>query len=594
MVTVLSLLSIRLVYLQVVMHDHYAAIAASQHIRKEILPAKRGEITDRHGELLARNQTVFTVVADRNHLNDYDIACRGLAASEGISAKEVRRKYDRDEIRGRYLMRLVRVLAHPLEYQGWELQKKLNASQAGEIVLVRNVEEDSYRALKQLIDQESIGGIYFRQTMRRFYPSPRTLTHVLGHLNREGTGQEGIEKSMDAVMRGADGYRFIERDRRDHEITAYRGETKAPQDGHSVRLTIDMGLQNIVEEALSDAWFSCLPEKISAVFLDPNTGEVLAMANRPHFDLATREGERRNRAIGDTYEPGSTFKIVAASGVFDRRLVNRHTVIHCHYGSFTDNGITISDHHPYGDLTVERIIAKSSNIGTYKLSKQLGGKSFYEYMTKFGFGEETGLQLTGESLGRIKSPSEWSGTSYSRMPIGYEVAVTPLQMANALAVIANGGNLMRPYVVDTVFDDKGRVIQKYRPQVRRRVISEQAANEVRKCLISVVSPEGTGENGAVEGYTVAGKTGTARKYCAELGGYANGRYVVSFMGFLPAENPQLLGIIVVDDPRTGSLLRYGGTVAAPVFSKIATEAAAYLNLEPYRGGANLAKTYEGN
>lgn len=591
LVAVFSLLSVRLVYLQVVMHDKFTKIAHQQHIRKIELQAKRGSISDRNGELLACNQTVYTVVADKNHLNDYNIACRGLAKAEGISAREVRRKYDREEIKERYLTRVVRVLAHPLDYHGWELRHKLEASDHGEIVLRKEVEESSTSNLKELVTVESIGGVYFRESMRRYYPSPQTLTHVLGHVNHEGVGQEGVELALDDMMRGTQGHRYIERDRRGSEITAFRGETLLPRDGHSVQLTIDMGLQNIVESALSDAWFQYRPEKISAVFLDPNTGEILAMSNRPHFDLSSREGERRNCAVADRYEPGSTFKIVTAAAVLDRRLVNRHTEVYCHQGSYSDGGITISDHHPYGMLSTEMILVKSSNIGAYKLAKQLGKNGLFDYMERFGFGERTGIRLSSESGGRIFPPSMWSATSFSRMAIGYEVSVTPLQMANALAVIANGGELMRPYIVDSVVDAKGRVLEKRHPEVVRRVVSERAANEVRKMLIGVVGPGGTGEKGAVEGFSVAGKTGTARKYGVKEKHYLAGRYVVSFMGFLPAEDPQLLGIVVVDDPRTGSLHRYGGTVAAPVFSRIATEAAAYLNLNASYSGENYAGGY---
>ncbi len=593
-VACMSLLSVRLVYLHVVMHERYAAIAESQHVHKEVLEAKRGTIVDRNGELLARNQTIYTVVADQTHLADYNIACRGLAAAEGITGSEVRRKYDREEIKERYLNRVVRVLAQPLDYSGMELSEKLSGGGIGEVILKKNVEEDACAGLKDLVGAEQIGGVYFRRTARRFYPSPQSLTHVLGFVDHEGEGREGIEKSMGDVMRGVDGFRFIERDRRHEEIAAYRGETQPARDGKNVRLTIDMGLQNIVEEVLSDAWYQYLPEKISAIFLDPATGEILAMANRPHFDLTTREGERRNSAIADNYEPGSTFKIVATAAAFERKLVSRDTRIFCHFGTYQDGGFTINDHHPYGELTVTGVIAKSSNIGTYKIAAQLGRDGFHEYMLKFGFGEPTGITLPGESGGVVYSPRQWSAPSFSRMAIGYEVAVTPLQVASALGAIANGGFLMKPYVVDAILDDKGREIEKFRPQVVRRVVSERAANEVRKCLVEVMGPDGTGENGAVEGCTVAGNTGTARKYSTTTHQYLSGRYVVSFMGFLPAENPRLLGIVVVDDPQTGVLNRYGGTVAAPVFSRIATEAVAYMNLEENATSPAVAGTYRGD
>jgi cell division protein FtsI/penicillin-binding protein 2 len=579
-------LSARLIYLHVVKHEEYLKIAKQAQERRIPLYASRGSIVDRHGELLASAQRVYTVIADRHHLANYDIARRGVAKAENISMREVARKYDREEIQDRYLTRLIRVIARPLGYHGWELRRLIDRDGRVDILLKKEIEEDSYRKLKELLVSERLGGVYLRPTTRRYYPSPRTLTHVLGFVNHEGEAQEGVEKWMDSMLAGQDGYREITRGPRGNEIVAHRGETLEPVDGHDVQLTIDMGMQNIVEAALDEAWYEYRPEKICAVFLDPKTSAVRAMASRPHFDLETREGNRRNLAVSDTYEPGSTFKIVTFSGAMDRGLVSRRTPILCHHGHFRDGALTLYDHHPYGELTVEGVLAKSSNIGTYKIAAQLGKKSFHEYMRAFGFGEPTGIELTGEGRGIVHPLDTWNLTSFSRNSIGYAVSVTPLQMANALAAIANGGELMKPYLVDAVVDAKGRTIQDTKPQVVRRVISERAAGEMRKMLRTVVGGEGiqgvvTGAGAAVEGYPVAGKTGTARKVNPTGRGYLSGRYVVSFMGYLPADDPQILGIVVVDDPQTdSSVSRYGGTVAAPIFSKIAAEAAAYLDLEP--------------
>jgi cell division protein FtsI/penicillin-binding protein 2 len=450
-----------------------------------------------------------------------------------------------------------------------------------DILLQKDVEEDRCRELKELIAAERLGGIYFRPTTRRYYPSPRTLTHVLGYVNHEGEAQEGVEKWMDSMLAGEDGYREITRGPSGREIVAHRGETVEPVHGHDVRLTIDMGMQNIVEAALDEAWYEYRPEKICAVFLDPKTSAVRAMASRPHFDLETREGSRRNLAVSDTYEPGSTFKIVAYSGALDRRLVSRSTPIHCHWGLFQDGALKLRDHHPYGDLTVEKGFAKSSNICAYKIAAQLGRNAFFEYMNNFGFGKRTGIELTGEGRGIVHPLESWNLTSFSSTAMGYAVSVTPLQMANALATVVNGGELMRPYIVDGVFDSKGRTIQDTKPQVVRRVISERAAEDVRKMMKAVTGEGGTGTKAIVDGYDVRGKTGTARKVNPTGRGYLNGRYVVSFIGYLSTDEPKIVGIVMVDDPQTdSSVSRYGGTVAAPIFARIAAEAAAYLDLEP--------------
>lgn len=579
-------LSIRLIYLHVVMHEEYLDIAKQAQQRRVPLYSSRGSVVDRHGELLASSQRVYTVVADRHHLANYDIARRGVAKAEGISMREVARKYDREEIADRYVARLVRVMARPLGYHGWELRQLIDETDRVDVLLQKNVEEDKYRELKELLTAERLGGIYFRPGSRRYYPSPRTLTHVLGFVNHEGEAQEGVEKRMDAMLAGEDGYREITRGPSGKEIVAHRGETVEPLSGHDVRLTIDMGMQNIVEAALDEAWYEYRPEKICAVFIDPKTSAVRAMASRPHFDLETREGNRRNLAVTDTYEPGSTFKLVAFAGALDKGLVSRRTPINCHYGKYQEGALTLGDHHPYGDLTVEGVFAKSSNIGSYKIAAQLGRKSFFEYMTAFGFGKQTGVELTGEAIGIVHPLDSWNLTSFSRNSIGYAVSVTPLQMANALGAVANGGELMRPYLVESVVDSKGRTISENKPEVVRRVMSERAAREMRKMFRTVVDGEGitgtvTGSAAAVDGYDVGGKTGTARKVNPDGRGYLAGRYVVSFMGFLPADDPEILGIIVVDDPQThSSVARYGGTVAAPIFSRIAGEAAAYLDLEP--------------
>ncbi|MEM8954869.1 MAG: penicillin-binding protein 2 [Verrucomicrobiota bacterium] len=594
MVAGFSGLSVRLIYLHVVMHEEYLDIAKQAQQRRVPLYSSRGSIFDRHGELLASSQRVYKVVADRHHLANYDIARRGVAKAEGISMREVARKYDREEIKDRYLARLVRVIARPLGYHGWELRQLIDETDRVDVVLQKHVEEDKYRELRDLLTTERLGGVYFRPGSRRYYPSPRTLTHVLGFVNHEGEAQEGIEKQMDAMLAGEDGYREITRGPSGKEIVAHRGETVEPLSGHDVRLTIDMGMQNIVEAALDEAWYEYRPEKICAVFLDPKTSAVRAMASRPHFDLETREGNRRNLAVADTYEPGSTFKIVTFSGALDKGLVSRRTPINCHNGKYQDGALVLGDGYPYGDLTTEGVLAKSSNIGSYKVAAQLGKKAFFEYMMAFGFGTPTGIELTGEAKGIVHPLDTWNLTSFSRNSIGYAVSVTPLQMVNALAAVANGGQLMRPYLVESVVDSKGRLISEKKPEAVRRIMSERAAGELRKMLRTVVDGEGiegvvTGANAAVEGYSVGGKTGTARKVNPDGRGYLAGRYVVSFMGFLPADDPKILGIIVVDDPQThSSVARYGGTVAAPIFSRIAKEAAAYFDLEPDFSGA-LAK-----
>ncbi|MEM7013835.1 MAG: penicillin-binding protein 2, partial [Verrucomicrobiota bacterium] len=436
---------------------------------------------------------------------------------------------------------------------------------------------------QEVMEEKGVHGVYFQAESRRFYPSPNRLTHVLGYTDHEHVGREGVERTMNEVMAGKDGYRYIERNNRGQEIAAFRGEEVLPVHGSNVRLTIDMGMQNIVERGLARGVERFQPEKISTVWMDPYTGEILSMASRPDFDLNTREGNRRNIAIADQYEPGSTFKIVAVGGALDQNLLHLQTQIFCHWGQMTEhNGLIVKDHHPYGDLTTELVVAKSSNIGAYKVAKLLGPVRLHQYMGYFGFGERTGIKLTGEVAGRVYHPDEWSGTSFSSMAMGYEVAVTPLQMATALSAVANGGLLMQPRVISTIENDNEEVLEKTDTRVVRRVLSSAAADSMRRAMMAVTAQGGTATRANFPGYLVAGKTGTARKYSAEAKGYLDGRYVCSFMGFFPADNPRVVGIVVVDDPVKPAddpeMPLYGGTVAAPIFAEMAAKIAAYLEI----------------
>ncbi len=592
-VALLCLLTGRLVWIEVMRGEELSAEARSHYEYKEILHGQRGEIYDRNGELLARNQTVYTLVVDCFQLRDLGLARIGLAKKEGTSRYSVKKRYFPQEIRSRYRDYVVDCLARPLRMPKHELGKKLKERETGEIVLVKNIEDDFARELESILEDRAIGGVYLRKGERRFYPSPHSLTQVIGYVsqveeNVDGRqvsrikGIEGIEKVFNRQMEGSPGFRYCERDRRRREILAYRGITKKPVPGNDVYLTIDMALQSIVEDELDAVVDIYHPEKVTAIWLRPATGEILAMASRPHFNLESRTGVRRNLAVSDLYQPGSTFKIVAYAGAFDRGLVTPSTPIDCHMGQYDLEGFVMHDHHDYGVLSAAMAFAKSSNIGAYMVARPLNRDLFHHYIGEFGFGRKTGIELTAESRGRNSSVSKWTDRSFSSKVIGYEMAVTPLQMAVAGGVIANNGIYKGPTILsgikgrgDTLFRNKSE-----KPE-ERRVVSEQAAQHVKRCMIRTMSDGGTGTKGAFPGYTVGGKTGTARKHVENVG-YVNGRYVVSFLGFFPADKPELLGLIVIDDPHADGLHLYGGTVAAPVFKNIAEKAARLMAIQPDR------------
>ncbi len=580
-------LSGRLVYIELVQGEALDQKARSHYEYKEVLPAMRGRIFDGRGELLARNQTVYTLVVDCHHLRDQGLATIGLGRQEKVSPQTIRKRYLPEEVLSRYREYVADSMSVALRLPKQDLARDLRDKEAGEIVLAKGIEDDFARQLEAVIDEKRLGGLYLRRGERRFYPSPLSLTQVIGFVNQDGDGESGVEKTFNEEMLGRSGYRFSERDSRRREIHAYRGLQVDPVPGKDVHLTIDMALQSIVERELDGVIDQFKPEKVTAVWIDPRSGEVLAMASRPHFDLSNRGGirgmpaVRRNIAISDRYQPGSTFKIVGYGGAFDRGIANPSTEVDCHLGKYELDGFVLKDHHPYGRLPVQMAFAKSSNIGAYLVARPLSKRVFHYYMHQFGFGQVTGIELPSENRGRIIPVSEWTRTSFSSQVMGYEVAVTPLQVAVACGVIANKG-VLRPPTILRGIDDRsvnGSGFVKADQRASRRVISEKAAEQVRRCMVEAMMEHGTGSKAAVLGYSMAGKTGTARKHVENVG-YVNGRYVASFMGFLPADNPQLLGLIVIDDPKVNKGAVYGGSVAAPIFQAIAEDAVKVLQIEP--------------
>lgn len=546
-----SLFSFRLVYLQMIKHDEYAGLAAEKHVYKQPIFAERGTILDANNEVLAHNTPVETVVADATHVNNRDATIRVLGAALDLPANDLAEKLGSDR---RY------------------------------IVLKREVPIATATALKEKLRAENLRGIYFERDTTRIYPNGAMLCHVIGFTDFEHHGIQGVEASMEEYLHGQDGYRFIEHNRAGQEIVLYRGQEREPRDGYQVHLTIDLNLQNIVENEIDAAVREYHPQKATIILMRPATGEILAMANRPSYDLNLRSEakpeEMKNRAIIDMMEPGSTFKIVTAASALNEHKVRPDTTIFCENGVWNFGGRPLHDHKAYADLSVQDILIKSSNIGAAKLALSVGDQKFYEYIRRFGFGERTGIELPGEISGVIRPPQSWSKISITRIPMGHEVGVTPLQMTMAMATIANGGKLMTPRIVKSITTEDGKTITTFSPTVLRQVISPETAAQVSKALRGVVSDRGTAAAAAVPGFTICGKTGTAQKVDPK-GGYEHGKYVVSFSGYLPADHPEFVGLVVLDDAKTANPeLNYGGLVAGPIFARIAEKAARYLDLQP--------------
>ena len=546
--------SYRLVRVQVSRHDEYTAIAAGKHVNKQVIHARRGTIQDVNQEMLADSEPIRTVIAD------------GHLISETRS--------DPAEV--------AQILAEPLQMDAADLAKKLTTDRRY-VVVKKHVSEARANEIARRLAVRSLRGIFFEPDSTRIYPNGKMLCHVVGFMNSDHKGVQGIEGTMDDYLRGHDGFRFTERDRTGKEIVPYRGQERAARDGCNVRLTVDLAIQNIVENEIEAACAQFKPKMATVILMRPATGEILAMANRPNFDLNdVGDGEpeqMKNCAILNIVEPGSTFKIVTAAAALNEKVVTPESREFCENGKFMFCGRPLHDHHAYGELSVNDILMKSSNIGAAKLAIKLGDQRFYEYIRRFGFGERTGINLPGEIGGIIHPPHKWAKIDISRIAMGQSVGVTPLQAVAAMSAIANGGHLMMPQIIHEVADDQGTVVATYPPVEVRRVISDETAKQVRDALKNVVSEHGTAVLAKVSGFQVAGKTGTAQKIDPK-GGYMAGKYVVSFLGFLPADNPEFVCLVMLDDARTTAEQNYGGLVAAPIFSRIAEKTARYLNLKP--------------
>jgi cell division protein FtsI/penicillin-binding protein 2 len=459
--------------------------------------------------------------------------------------------------------------------------------------LVKDLPEDIADGLRETIDRNYLQGFEFQNSIKRWYTSPNLATHLIGftgeaeQVNAEGkvenkvVGRFGIEAAMQEYLAGRDGWRQHHRDARGLVVPGNSTSLLPPRSGLNVQLTIDMGLQAIVEEEMEACLAEFQSERGAVILMNPKNGEILALASRPHFDLNHRKDIAQNGfnfATQAIYEPGSTFKIIATGAAINEGLAKPTTQVFCHNGLYSEGSFTVPDHHPYGSLTLEGVLAKSSNIGAYKFAKQLGSKRFYDYVSRWGFGRKTGIMLGGESSGIARNTN--NPVDFSRASYGYALNVTPLQMACAYSVIGGDGRLLKPKIVKSLVANDGTVVETFPEEEICRVLKPEAARQMREAMIKTIEPGGTATLAAVPGYKVSGKTGTAKRHNPNGSGYLNNSYTVSFAGMIPAHDPAFVGVVVIDDPKTNKVSRYGGTIAAPAFGRIAARAATYLNLPP--------------
>jgi cell division protein FtsI/penicillin-binding protein 2 len=572
----LATLGYRLVDLQVVQHDRLQQLADENTVRKITRVGMRGQIVDRQGIPLAISQPAKVVCADPTLIGGWRAAVAAALAPllEMDAAALGQRLAGREQCGKTNLCRYV-VLKRKVPIETWE---KIKARMAQlEVSGDESKLKAQERAFRRNLRSKAV---FAEEDEVRIYPCQRLAAHVLGYVSNdvEQSGLTGIERAFNSSLRAVTGWRVIEMDKRQRELVPYRDEDVAPRDGVNVVLTLDAGLQNIVESELAAGMAEHQPLSASCVMVRPRDGEILAMATLPNFDPnrpgASAMEALRNRVISDMAEPGSTFKIVTVSAGLDVGAVTLNDIFDCEHGHFFFAGRTLHDHESYGLLSVENIITHSSNIGAAKIGLRLGEENLYKYIHNFGFGARTGIPLPDEAPGLVHPLSAWSKVSIVQIPMGQGIAVTPLQMIMAMSAIANHGWLMRPMLVSRLVDADGKVLAEYSPQTVRRVAGAETMREMVKALKTVVTREGTAPQARLEHYTVAGKTGTAQK--VEHGQYVE-KFFSSFVGFFPADDPELCILVVMDEAKDS---HYGGIVAAPVFHAIAERAANYLNLKP--------------
>jgi len=542
---VFFLLVLRLAYLQIIKGTWYQQKALENRIREIVVEPKRGDIYDRNG-----NELAVSINAD---------ACYAVPA-------EVKKAENVEEV--------ARELAEILDMDQKKVYQLITQDQHS-VWLKFKLTEEEVKKLRE----KNFPGIGIIPKPQRFYPKGNLASHVLGFAGDYNQGLEGIEVAFEEELAGINGYLLVEYDAAGHEIPESTKKYIEPEQGLSVVLTIDQTIQYIAERELDKIMQKYSPESATIIVMDPKTGEILAMANRPDFnpnEFHKYEADvRRNGAVSNSYEPGSTFKIVTLAAALEEGLTNPEE-------RFNDPGFIEVDgerihcwvHGGHGNQSLAEVVQNSCNPGFITLGMRLGTERLYKYIKGFGFGNTLGIELPGEATGIIVPEDQVKPVDLATISMGQTNSVTPLQMVTALSAVVNGGKLMKPYIVKELRNKDGEVVKTYKPQVIRQVISEETSKIERELLENVVT-HGSGRNAYIEGYSVGGKTGTAQKP-APGGGYSSNEYIASFLGFAPVDDPRLVCLVVVDSPK--GYPYYGGTVAAPAFKEVVGDSLRYLGV----------------
>lgn len=536
----------RAVQLQVIQGGKLKSLGEKQHLKEWIVLPKRGTVLDRSGEPLALSLESQSVYARPRRIQDGRSVSRALAKILHLDNGEVFQKLTSEK---------------PFVW----IKRQVTPAEAEQV---------------QALNADGVGMFY---EPNRYYPQGQLAGQVIGFVGRDSEGLEGLELQYNEYIRGETGSSVIERDALGRRVLVQGVEGLQIPPGGDIHLTLDTAIQHLAEKELEASIVKNRAKAGVAIVVEPFTGEILALANYPSFNPNTFSKEsaqqRRNRAVTDSFEPGSTFKTILAAAALEEGVVGKEDVFYCENGKYQYAGKTIHDTHPYGWLPFSKILQVSSNIGFTKVAEKVKKDRYFKYIQNFGFGKPTGIDMPGEVGGLLRNVNSWSQIDLATHAFGQGISATPIQMAMAYAAVANGGFLMRPYVVKKVVGPTGQVLLENQPHVVRRVISEKTSRLLASMLKEVTTEGGTGVMANVEGFEVAGKTGTAQKAEAGHRGYASRKRVGSFIGFVPADDPRLVVLVLVDEPEVNV---YGGVVAAPVFRNIARGALRHLAVAPHQ------------
>jgi cell division protein FtsI/penicillin-binding protein 2 len=598
-----ALLGWRAFFLGVIKHEWAVERSTSSMLDTETLPAQRGTIVDRNDRLLASSTPVRTISVNGTRVRNPAALADLLAGPLRLDRGELEKKIAWAQSEA-LLYKVLKARISQVEAIDYDsavrnerdrLKENIeNLRKDLKKVPVRGKENPEYVKLENAIRQAAAELYQLNSSLinetewERFYPNDKTLGQVLGFVSgvRENAkGGAGIEQSFEMELCGTPGTRYVIKDALGNilaEADPLRHPARVPQSGKTVQLAIDLAMQQIVEEELDQIVTDHAPKGATIIVQRPTTGEILAMGSRPSFNPNNRAEIAKlgqNPAISSVYEPGSTFKLVTVTTAVNLGKVEMDDKIPCENGLWVANGIKLKDHHPYGDLSVRDIVIKSSNIGTAKLAKQLGPEGLHAAITRFGYGSPTQIMLPAESKGRVERAESWQPISMTRIPMGHEVSVTPLQVVCAYSALANGGVLNVPQIARAVRSADGKQITPYPPTKRSEICTPETASRITEALGAVTEKGGTGKLAAVEGYRVAGKTGTTQKLIG--GKYSEKDHICSFVGFVPMEKPAFTILVIVDDSEVKNWGEdTGGLVAAPYFSAVAKRLLAYEGIAP--------------